>query len=359
MSNPVLDTLIKDIESRQKKVVAEKPEVSEQKHSLFNERKESKKKQKQLEYKDIIGESHPDGNKYYFQSFEAEDWPVVIRDMIPEDNENFVLPNHDLNLALLDALDNPGRNLLMVGPPGAGKSEIVPVLCARLGRPFLFISGMAGIEPMDIIGCEKLIGGESKYVYGKLAIAVKNGAVCLYDEPFKSAPAVNMCIQSLLDGRRTLQLYGSVDSGELELQAHPEFRMVLADNVRGTGDGIGDYAAEVQDKSMLNRMFYRKYVDYLHQKAEEKLLRNVFPDITGLFCTKSVQLANLIRKAWRQEEVEMPYSPRDLMAFVGRSLETHDPAAAFKDTYYDILTEQEKAVVKQFWKDVDFYAHTL
>jgi midasin (ATPase involved in ribosome maturation) len=198
--------------------------------------------------------------------------------------------------------------------------------------------------------------GELVWRDGPLAHAVRYGYVVAYEEPFAVAAPMQMACQWLLEADAPkLLLYGNSNINEAYLTPHPEFSIILASNVRGTGDNFDMHAATTtQDSSTLNRLTIRQNLDYMKQEDEVKLLHSLYPDITEVLAGKMVQLANLIRQGWDARQIELPYTPRDLKAFAKYSLEYKDVALAFNLTFFSILNDAEKQTVRQMWKDVDF-----
>ena len=162
-----------------------------------------------------------------------------------------------------------------------------------------------------------------------------------------------MCFQSLLDSRRELKLYGHPDPIEGSLKAHPRFRMCLADNVRGIGDSMDKYSAEIQDQSTLNRTAYKVHVDYVKPDVEVDILSRLFPNAEELLLKKVVSLAGLIRTAWTKDEVAMPYSLRDTRELVEAAIVHRDVALAFHQTYFGYVTDDsERKALGDMWKMV-------
>ncbi|ADX87724.1 aerobic cobaltochelatase CobS subunit [Vibrio phage JSF23] len=309
------------------------------------------------EYAEIIGHPHPNG-EFYFHTYKKEDWPEELQSLIPEIDTNMEFDD-DLALAILMGIEYD-KPVFAYGAPGAGKSVTPEQICARIGYPFMFCAGMGGTEPSDYVGSPWVSDGSMEWKDGPMSYAVRKGVFLLYDEPFKASAQTNMCIQSLLDTRRTLKLYGHPDPVKGNLRAHGSFRIMLADNVRGSGDQMDKFAAEIQDQSTLNRMVYKVHVPYPTEKAEKEILRRKFPQLTERLATKIVSLANMIRKGWEQGTITMPYSVRDSQELAEQSLRLRNPAYAFKMTYFDAVNDDvEKKELEKMWNMVKFDEYKL
>jgi len=357
MSNPVRDVIKQKILSaKNARSVEREPTPVVEEKGLFNTH--SAVADDRVEYADIIGESHPSGQKYYFTVHKQEDWPEEMRPLIPAADDNHVF-DHDYALSILMGIQYD-KTAFAYGPAGSGKSVTPEQICARINYPFMFISGMGGTEPSDYIGSPWVTDGNMEWKDGIASFAVRNGAYLLYDEPFKSSAQTNMCFQSLMDTRKQLKLYGHPDPLEGSLTAHPKFRMLLADNVRGTGDQMDKYCAEVQDQSTLNRTAYKVQVNYLPAEREVQILKKKFPQATDRLCGKVVQLANLLRKGWDKGEIELPFSVRDTQQLVETAMIHNSVARAFTQTYYGaVKDEDERKCINDHWTIVGFDGEKL
>ena len=264
-----------------------------------------------VSYLQLFGETLPDGtNPLYPAPPEKWDHPEDI----PEADPNWVLDHKTLPLTAAAVLY--GHNALMIGPPGTGKTKDVREVCARAKIPYYRFSGMEGLEPADLVGQTLLLGGETKHVDGAIMKAVRHGGVWAYDEPFKTPPGTNMAVQWLAEpskGDRAVMLYGHENKDEIKVVAHPEFRMFLCDNARGTGDNMDIYAAtNVQDASFINRMQYKVRKGYMDYDVEVEAIQKIYPWVLKPLAERMVRLAGLMRQAWEQGSIEMPFTFREL-----------------------------------------------
>jgi len=304
-----------------------------------------------VSYTSLVGESHPSGKEFYFTKYEVEDWPEEVRDLIPERDPHHV-PDHAYILNLLMAIEFD-KTVFAYGPPGSGKSVTPAQVCAMLNYPFMFIAGMGGTEPSDYVGSPWVKDGNMEWKDGPASFAVRNGVFMLYDEPFKASAQTNMCFQSLLDTRRTLKLYGHPDPVKGNLKAHPKFRMCLADNVRGFGDDMDKYAAEIQDQSTLNRCEYKLNVPYMPTAQEEEILKRKFPEASDKLVSCVVSLANCLRTAWEKGDIQAPYSIRDTQELVEAALFHLDVGVAFTQTYFGAVKDpNESKAIRDLFKTV-------
>ena len=314
-----------------------------------------------IEFEDITGEPHEDGNKHLWPAsimHKDSDWPEEMQVNIPVKTYNHV-PDHAYVCDLLDALSY-NKTLMAKGDPGSGKDSTIEWLCGILRLPYVREDGAEGKEPSDMLGyCVPDGNGGFSESEGLLTKFAKYGGVYVSSEPFVNPASVNMVYQSLLESSRILKWIGHPDPMKAQFKAHKDFRIMFTSNSRGTGDDVGMYAAvTVQDQSTLNRIDIHTGVSYLPTDKEIAMLKKLHPDITDVFASKMVQLANSIRQAWKSgidgDSLGLPFSPRQLDTWAETSIRECDPVRGFKKCYYNALDDDEKGFVKRLWNDVDF-----
>ncbi len=307
-----------------------------------------------ITYSQITGEKHP---------FETVDrvYPLPVcswehPEDIPEPDENWV-PDHK-TLPFTIACIAYGHNGFMFGPPGTGKTTDIREVCARMGIPYYRVNGMEGTEPSDYVGGVVPVDGTLEFKDGPIVQPVRTGGVLAFDEPFKVSSGTLMSMQWLAESGsdRSLMLYGHPDPDQVKLPAHSNFSMFLCDNVRGTGDGGEMFSAtQLQDQSFINRMQYKIEKGYMSPDQEAKALEKSYPYISGEFCTKMVSLASLMRQAWSNGDIEIPFSFRELQVWAGGIKEFNgDWATALAVSYGNILNAEERTLFDNAIRDVGF-----
>jgi MoxR-like ATPase len=306
-----------------------------------------------ITYEELVGEPHPDGKvRYYPAVTEKWDYPEDI----PVANTHWI-PDHN-TLPQTVACIMYGHNGLVVGPPGTGKTTDVREVCARAGIPYYRFSGMEGLEPADLLGQMQLRSGETKWSDGAIMRPVRHGGVWAYDEPFKSPPGTNMAVQWLAEpakADRSVMLYGHEDENEIKVSAHPQFRMMLCDNARGTGDNMDIYAAtNVQDASFINRMQYKVRKDFMDPETEALAITSAYPWVTKKLAQIMVKFAGVMRKAWEHGSIEMPFSFRELETWAEIMSENGgDIKDALESCFGNMLESgDEREVFGRAWKDM-------
>lgn len=310
-------------------------------------------------YSDLFGT--PDGNfkgkDFPVSVFSEEYWDEEVAHMIPDEFEHVI--DHSVVFPTMMGIET-GQPTLLHGAPGTGKTTVIKLIAHKTKRPYIRVNGQAGVEPADYIGSPVITNGTMSYSLGRVGLAVKHGALLAIDEPFKLDAGVMMAFQWMFEkDNPSLLLYGHPDTSQQMLPAHPDFRVVLADNVRGVGDGFAQFAATtVQDSSTLNRMGVRVNVGYLNMESEMDLVRNhlgrIGVKLPDTAIRKMVMLANAIRSGWSNGQFEIPYSPRDLISWVDFASKCNDIGMGFLYTYAEGCSEQEQQVLRKLWSDAGF-----
>jgi len=116
--------------------------------------------------------------------------------------------------------------LLLKGPTGCGKTRFVEHMAARLARPLVTVSCHDDLTAADLVGRYLIGDGNTVWIDGPLARAVRQGAICYLDEVVEARKDTTVVLHPLADDRRVLPIERT---GEL-LHAPPEFMLVVSYN---------------------------------------------------------------------------------------------------------------------------------
>ena len=116
--------------------------------------------------------------------------------------------------------------LLIKGPTGCGKTRLVEHMAARLGRPLITVSCHDDLGAADLVGRHLIVGGDTRWMDGPLARAVREGAICYLDEVVEARKDTTVVLHPLADDRRVLPIERT---GEL-VPAAPGFMLVISYN---------------------------------------------------------------------------------------------------------------------------------
>jgi len=130
--------------------------------------------------------------------------------------------------------------VLLKGPTGCGKTRFMEHMAWRLKLPLITVSCHDDLTASDLVGRFLVQGGETVWVDGPLASAVRNGAICYLDEVVEARKDTTVVIHPLADDRRALpmeklgQLLEAPDSFCLAMSYNPGYQSVLKDLKQST-----------------------------------------------------------------------------------------------------------------------------
>jgi len=130
--------------------------------------------------------------------------------------------------------------VLLKGPTGCGKTRFMEYMAWRLKRPLITVSCHDDLTAADLVGRFLVKGGETTWVDGPLARAVRAGAICYLDEIVEARKDTMVVIHPLADDRRVLPMekLGTLLEAEehfcLAVSYNPGYQSVLKDLKQST-----------------------------------------------------------------------------------------------------------------------------
>ncbi|MCU7947850.1 MAG: AAA family ATPase, partial [Candidatus Thiodiazotropha sp. (ex Cardiolucina cf. quadrata)] len=121
-------------------------------------------------------------------------------------------------IAIFEAAYRNQLPVLLKGPTGCGKTRFMEHMSWRLKRPLITVSCHDDLTASDLVGRFLVKNGETVWVDGPLAAAVRAGGICYLDEVVEARKDTTVVIHPLADDRRVLPME---KVGEL-LEATPE-----------------------------------------------------------------------------------------------------------------------------------------
>ena len=153
--------------------------------------------------------------------------------------------------------------IMLKGPTGCGKTRFMEHMAWRLKRPLITVSCHDDLTASDLVGRYLVTGGETVWVDGPLARAVRNGAICYLDEIVEARKDTTVVIHPLADDRRVLPME---KLGEV-IEAGPEFCMAISYNP--------GYQSVLKDlKQSTRQRFVALEFDYPSAELEAKIVVN-------------------------------------------------------------------------------------
>ncbi len=116
--------------------------------------------------------------------------------------------------------------ILLKGPTGCGKTRFMEYMAWRLKKPLFTISCHDDLSTSDLVGRYLIKGGETVWMDGPLALAVKNGGICYIDEIVEARKDTTVVIHPLADDRRQLP----VEKRGIVLKAPDQFMLGISYN---------------------------------------------------------------------------------------------------------------------------------
>lgn len=129
-------------------------------------------------------------------------------------------------IEIFEAAYNNQLPILLKGPTGCGKTRFMEHMAWRLKRPMITVSCHDDLTASDLVGRFLISKGETVWVDGPLARAVRSGGICYLDEIVEARKDTTVVIHPLADDRRVLPIE---KLGEL-LEATPEFCLAISYN---------------------------------------------------------------------------------------------------------------------------------
>ncbi len=130
--------------------------------------------------------------------------------------------------------------VLLKGPTGCGKTRFMEYMAWRLRRPLITVSCHDDLTSSDLVGRFLVKGGETVWVDGPLARAVRVGGICYLDEVVEARKDTTVVIHPLADDRRVLpmekvgELLEAPDTFCLAISYNPGYQSVLKDLKQST-----------------------------------------------------------------------------------------------------------------------------
>lgn len=282
----------------------------------------------QILFTDITGGRKPkSGINHIIDVYPDDYFPEEIRCDIPGVDDTHFWDTEVLEALVLGySLD---EKVCITGLPGTGKTSSVRQFCAWIRQPYIRLGGRGDLESASFLGSswvdtEEVDGqlvSKMSFKPGMLTQALDYHGFGYYttiDEAWKIPPYIQMAMQHLYekDGYLTLDDKPGAKADKVVKPAK-EFRLVLTDNVKGTGDSFDKFAAtQMQDSSSLDRININEELDYLSQVDETSMIMGRYPGASEPAVKKLVQFAGLVRNAYRQGSVALTLSPRGLISIL-------------------------------------------
>jgi nitric oxide reductase NorQ protein len=189
-----------------------------------------------------------------------------VRTLVPEEHFIQEQPYYEpigSEIAIFEAAYQNGLPVLLKGPTGCGKTRFMEFMAWRLKRPLITVSCHDDLTASDLVGRFLVKGGETTWVDGPLARAVKAGAICYLDEIVEARKDTMVVIHPLADDRRMLP----IEKLGILLEADENFCLSISYNP--------GYQSVLKDlKQSTRQRFVALEFDYPSAELERKIVAN-------------------------------------------------------------------------------------
>ena len=130
--------------------------------------------------------------------------------------------------------------VLLKGPTGCGKTRFMEHMAWRLKLPLITVACHDDLTAADLVGRYLITSGETVWIDGPLARAVRAGAICYLDEIVEARKDTTVIIHPLADDRRVLpiektgELLRAPDDFCLAISYNPGYQSILKDLKQST-----------------------------------------------------------------------------------------------------------------------------
>ena len=257
---------------------------------------------------------------------------------------------------VLAFLGNPrGDGLFLSGPTGAGKTSLIAQVAARLNWPVESVTCHGRMELSDLVGQFALVQGETVFIHGPLAVAVRDGHLLVLNEIDLADPAELAGLNDIVEGQ---PLVIAANGGEV-IRPHPRFRLVVTGNSAGAGDTSGLYQGVKRQNIAFMDRFRFTTVAYPSVEDETEILDRTAPDFPDVLRESLIKVAGEIRRLFMGEdgaELSLTMSTRTLVRWANLATVFRGAPNALEYALDGALTAraepEEREAIHRIAKDV-------
>jgi cobaltochelatase CobS len=262
----------------------------------------------------------------------------------------YVFRNEVLRDVLAFLRDPSGDGLFLTGPTGSGKTSLVTQVASRIFWPVQSVTCHGRMELHALLGQFILVQGETKFIYGPLAVAARDGHLLILNESDLMDPSELAGLNDIIEGQ---PLVIAENGGEV-IRPHPKFRVFATGNSVGAGDGSGLYQGVLRQNLAFMDRFRVVQVGYPEPAVEKEIVKVQVPRLPDLIAEKMITVAGEIRRLFvgakeGGAELTVTMSTRTLVRWAGLSLTFKGAPKVFEYALTQALTaraepEQQEAI---------------
>ena len=243
-----------------------------------------------------------------------------------------------------------GKNILMTGPTGCGKSQTAMAVAKALGRELFYVNLGATQDPRGtLIGNTHFSKDAGTYFNESAFVKAiqKPNTVILLDEVSRAHPEAWNILMTVLDpGQRYLRLDEAVDS--------PTIKVAEGVSFVGTANIGNEYTAvRVMDRALLDR-FVIAEIPFLTPTEESSLITQLFPAIEPKAANNLADIAGLTRVEIKSDSsrIQTPISTRSVLEMAGLIVDGFTLTECAEVSIYPLYSQDgglqsERTFVKQ------------
>ena len=243
---------------------------------------------------------------------EMDTWSQEGFDGAPDVNPSYRF-DVDVLATVLTSL-RVGRNLMLTGPTGCGKTTLAEQVAARLNLPYVRIPVDGELRRREMIGgwlqAAGPAGSYTAWQDGILTKAYGMPSIVMLDEiDHADSDMLYACHEAL--ERKTMQI---IEQPERRIRMHPGCAIFGSANTRGTGDVSGQYAVkEPMSEATRNRFTYFIPCTYLPEAQEQIIVNRTFPNLPAGASKKICAAASDLRKSLLEGHIRTACSTRQVL----------------------------------------------
>ncbi len=239
------------------------------------------------------------------------------------------------------------QRLLLAGPPGTGKSEMVRNMCALLGWGYRRVNFNGAATPRTFIGSPRAANGNTYFQYGALPQAMLNGECLLLDEVSFIDSDMAASLHEPLEKGGCLTL---LENGGEVIRPHKDFRVFGTDNVGMQGDMTGRFhGTKPLNAAFMDRWTTQVNVGYMDKKTEASVLVSKTPGLPDAVALKMTAIADESRVKSRDEEMAEPLTFRMLMDWAELAVQHRSIGVGWKYAVLNKVSEESAGVLRMLF----------